>query len=116
MPETVPGITFDKDGICSFCLSYQKEEYLGEEELERIIASIKKEDNEYDCIVPLSGGRDSSYVLYMAKAIYDLRVLAVSYDNEFRTDQALVNMKTRVNSSMLILSRFVPSEILPREL
>jgi tRNA(Ile)-lysidine synthase TilS/MesJ len=93
MPETVPGITFDEEGICSLCLNYQKEKYLGEEELERAIVSTRKEDNRYDCIVPLSGGRDSTYILYMAKAIYGLKVLALSYDNEFRTDQALVNMK-----------------------
>ena len=93
MPETVPGVTFNRDGICNYCLNYQKERYFGEEELEKIIASIIKEENEYDCIVPLSGGRDSTYILYMAKAIYNLKVLAVSYDNEFRIDQALINMK-----------------------
>lgn len=93
MPETVPDITFNQDGICNFCLNYKKEKYLGKEDLERIIASIKKEHNKYDCIVPLSGGRDSTFVLYMAKAIYNLKVLAVNYDNEFRTAQALINMK-----------------------
>ena len=93
MPEKVYGITFNQDGICNFCLNYKKEKYLGEEELRRIIASIMKGNNEYDCIVPLSGGRDSTFVLYTAKVVYDLKVLAVSYDNEFRTDQALFNMK-----------------------
>jgi len=93
MPETVPGITFNKDGICNFCLSYVKEKHLDKEELERIISSVRKEDNKYDCIVPLSGGRDSSFVLYMAKALYNLKVLAVNYDNEFQTDSALINMK-----------------------
>jgi N-acetyl sugar amidotransferase len=93
MPETVPGITFDEDGICSFCLDYKQERCLDKEGLDRIIASIKKRDNKYDCVVPLSGGRDSSFVLYTAKATYNLKVLAVNYDNEFRTDQALTNMK-----------------------
>ncbi|MFH1766565.1 MAG: ATPase, partial [Patescibacteria group bacterium] len=93
MPETVPGITFNRDGICDYCLNYQKERYFGKKELEKIIASIIKEENEYDCIVPLSGGRDSTYILYMAKAIYNLKVLAVSYDNEFRIGQALINMQ-----------------------
>lgn len=93
MPETVPGIAFDKDGICSFCLSHQKEKYFGRKELDRIITLSKNKNNKYDCIVPLSGGRDSSFLLYMAKAMYNLKVLAVNYDNEFRIDQALVNMK-----------------------
>ena len=93
MPETVPGITFNKEGVCSFCLNYQKKTYFDKKELDRIIALSKNKNNKYDCIVPLSGGRDSSYVLYMAKRVYNCKVLAVSYDNEFRTDQPLVNMK-----------------------
>jgi len=94
MPETVPGITFDKDGICNFCKAYEKEKYLGKEKLDQIVASAKSRKNKYDCIVPLSGGRDSTYVLYAARAIYDLKVLAVNYDNEFQNPQALINMKT----------------------
>jgi len=93
MPETVPGISFDSDGVCSFCLSYKKEVYFGEDELIRIINSAKEKKNKYDCVVPLSGGRDSSFVLYAAKVLYGLKVLAVSYDNEFRNEQALVNMR-----------------------
>jgi hypothetical protein len=93
LPETVPGITINEDGICSFCLSYQKEKYLGEDELKKVIASTNSKNNSYDCIVPISGGRDSTYLLYLAKKIYNLRVLAVSYDNEFRTEQPLINMK-----------------------
>ncbi len=93
MPETVPGIKFDRDGVCNFCLSYKKEVYLGEKELVKIIDSVRKEKNRYDCIVPLSGGRDSSFVLYMAHAVYGLKVLAVHYDNEFGDRQALINMR-----------------------
>jgi len=93
MPDTVPGIEFGDDGVCSFCRAYRKEEYLGKHELDRIITSAKRCNAKYDCIVPLSGGRDSAFVLYVAKKIYDLRILAVNYDNEFRVHQAYVNMK-----------------------
>ena len=72
MPETVPGITFDQEGVCSFCHDAEKTEPLlySEEELERIIASVKGR-NPVDAIVPLSGGRDSSFVLYAARELYD---------------------------------------------
>jgi hypothetical protein len=93
LPETVPGISFNIHGVCCFCTDYQNLQYSNEEELQKLVGLIKKEDNEYDCIVPLSGGRDSTFVLYMAKAVYDLKVLAVNYDNEFRIDQALINMQ-----------------------
>jgi hypothetical protein len=93
MPETVAGINFDKDGVCSFCRDYQKEKYFGREALNQIIAASRKPDSRYDCIVPISGGRDSTYVLYLAKTMLNLKVLAVHYDNEFETNQALLNVE-----------------------
>jgi len=92
LPETYPGIVFDKNGVCHLCRSYQKPHVKGEEELRRIITSPKR--GKYDCLVTLSGGRDSSYVLYYATKILGLRVLAFSYDNGFRHVQALENIKT----------------------
>ena len=94
MPESIPGITFNKDGVCNFCADYQPQNYFGHEALDEVLSTIKNHKNKYDCIVPLSGGRDSSYVLYFARAILGLKVMAVNYDNEFRVDQALVNMET----------------------
>jgi len=93
MPETVPNITFDDEGTCSYCREYRKPTLLGKSALDQIIEQTKADSARYDCIVPLSGGRDSTYVLYLAKKLYDLRVLAVNYDNEFRTDGAVRNMK-----------------------
>ena len=78
LPDTVPGITFDEKGICNFCHSHSEESCLGEEALEKLISLIRSKDNKYDCIVPLSGGRDSTFVLYIARAVYNLKVLAVS--------------------------------------
>ncbi|UCD17865.1 MAG: 7-cyano-7-deazaguanine synthase [Candidatus Zixiibacteriota bacterium] len=97
MPDTVPGIIFNEEGICNFCLNYKEAEYRGKEELDRLIALIKDRNGRYDCIVPLSGGRDSSFVLYYAKRQYNLKILAVNYDNNFRAEQALVNMNNACN-------------------
>ena len=121
MPETVPGITFT-EGVCNFCLEYQPETYLGEEALDEIVRDCTKgNDAEYDCLVPISGGRDSAYVLYVARAIYGLRTLAVNYDNEFRAEQALRNMQNAtsklgadflsVRSKRNIATRMVRSQI-----
>ncbi len=93
LPETIPGISFGHEGLCSYCRNYRSIEYRGEEELVRLLEEARSGNREYDCIVPLSGGRDSSYVLYLAKKRYGLKVLAVNYDNEFRSKQALANMK-----------------------
>ena len=97
-PETVPGISFDEKGVCCFCRDYRRIEYQGEDKLlEKIRASTRK-FSRYQCVVPLSGGRDSTFVLYLAKARYNLKTLADNYDNEFRNEPALLNMKNAANA------------------
>ena len=93
MTDTVPGITFDDQGLCSYCRDFKKETYIGKEKLDAIVADAKGKGQPYDCVVPLSGGRDSAYVLYLARKVYDLKVLAVNYNNEFQNPQALKNMQ-----------------------
>ena len=51
-----------------------------------------KEDGPYDCVVPLSGGKDSVYVLYYTVKKLGLRAIAVSYDNGFVHEVAIRNM------------------------
>jgi hypothetical protein len=94
MPWTVPGISFNDEGVCNYCQQYQPETYLGGERLNVIIKNAKIiRDGDYDCIVPISGGRDSTYILYLAKKIFGMRVLAVNYDNEFAPPFTVRNMK-----------------------
>ncbi len=104
MPASVPGVTLNKDGICNFCLSFKEITYLGQEKLDKIVESIRDKAPRYDCIVPMSGGRDSTYALYVARKIYKLRTLAVNYDNEFRHDQALANIK---NACKILDTEFI---------
>ncbi len=92
LPETYPGIDFDDNGVCQLCRSYQKPNVRGEEELKGLVQSGRGE--KYDCVVTLSGGRDSTYVLYYAAKILGLRILAFSYDNGFRHVQALKNIRS----------------------
>ena len=93
MPDTVPGITFNKNGVCNFCLDYRPYIPFGRQALERIIDETKKLQRPFDAIVPLSGGRDSTYVLYLSKKEFGLNVLSVNYDSEFKNSQALRNME-----------------------
>lgn len=94
LPETIPGIHFDENGVCNFCNSYKPYEPLGKEKLMPIIKkALAAKNGKYDCIVPLSGGRDSSYVLWLAKNELGLNPLAVNYNNEFSVDQAMLNMQ-----------------------
>jgi hypothetical protein len=89
MPSTYPGITFNKDGICNHCLSYQAPKLIGEDQFLQKISS--KHGAQYDCVLGISGGKDSCYVAYLAKRKFGLRVLAVSYDFPFMVDLARKN-------------------------
>ena len=97
LPENYPGITFNEEGICNFCTTYKERKYLGGDVLKKEIDSFlknKKDRNEnYDCILRLSGGRDSSYLLYYLAKVLNLRVVAYSVDNGFIPEQTKLNLK-----------------------
>jgi len=99
--ERVPSINFDSNGVCNYChqLEKLKEEYgtgnkKGEEKFVQIIEQIKKDGKgkKYDCIIGVSGGTDSSYMLYLTK-IWGLRPLAVHYDNTWNSAIATENIR-----------------------
>jgi len=97
---TVPGVKFDEKGECSFCKLHDKLDKMyplneeGQRIFEGIIEKIKTagKKSKYDCILGVSGGRDSTYALYFAKEL-GLRPLAVHFDDGFGNPVAAENMK-----------------------
>ena len=88
------GITFDKEGICNYCLSDASSPGENrEKELENLILKHKKKDNKYDCMVMLSGGKDSTYTLYLLKKQYGVNILGFTFDNGFESEEARHNIK-----------------------
>jgi hypothetical protein len=93
LPETYPGITFNEEGVCNYCLEHQPQKpVLGKEKIIQEIAANKSE-GPYDCLVPLSGGKDSTYVLYYVVKELGLRPLAVTYNSGYRTQIADENVQ-----------------------
>lgn len=99
--ENTPSITFDEDGVCNYCkmVDNLKEEYktgtpAGEASIDAIIEKIKLEGKgkKYDCIIGVSGGTDSSFMVYWAIQ-KGLRPLAVHYDNTWNTSIATENIR-----------------------
>jgi hypothetical protein len=97
----VPNMEFDEDGVCNYCRQVDDMKALfgtglpkGAELLNNIIADIKRRGNgkKYDCIVGVSGGTDSSFLLMRAKD-WGLRPLAVHYDNTWNTAVATENIR-----------------------
>jgi N-acetyl sugar amidotransferase len=101
LDTTVPGIRFDEDGVCTFCRIHDELERNhptgaeGEKRFKAIIDQIKADGRgkEYDCIVGVSGGRDSTYTLYTAVQM-GLRPLAVHFDNGWNSDIGVSNIKS----------------------
>ena len=104
MDTSDPDITFDEVGICNHCHNYDKQiralptGKVAEEKLAELIAKIKDagKTKEYDCIIGLSGGVDSTYVAYLVKEQLGLRPLAVHLDNGWNSELSVVNMENIV--------------------
>ncbi|MCL2146392.1 MAG: N-acetyl sugar amidotransferase [Synergistaceae bacterium] len=112
--ERVDGISFDSDGVCNYChqVDMLKEQYgtgqhKGELLFSEIVEQIKKDgkNKPYDCIVGVSGGTDSSYMLYLAKE-RGLRPLAVHYNNTWNTEIANQNIKKIIKELDVELSLY----------
>lgn len=100
--ERVSNIVFDDEGVCNYCRQVDElaEQYGtggdgGERELESIIDEIRRagRKKKYDCIIGVSGGTDSSYMVHLAVREWGLRPLAVHYDNTWNTAIATQNIR-----------------------
>ena len=80
MPVNFPMISFDKNGVCSECNTHQKFTVLGEEKLEEILSKHRGDGTKADCIVPFSGGRDSSNALVNIVKKFNMKPILVTYD------------------------------------
>ena len=96
MPNKPPISYLDDHGVCNYCRSHQEIKYQGEEALIKILAEGRNQKNKYDCMVNISGGRDSAFALLSLVKDYHMRVLAVNYANPFTDEQAKKNIKNMV--------------------
>ncbi len=80
LPETTPFISFDKNGVCNYCNEHKKIKHKGVNALEKIIKNYRSRDNNPDCIIAFSGGRDSSYGLHYLVKVLKMHPVAVTFD------------------------------------
>ena len=111
--DTIPGITFNAAGICSYCLMIWEMEGQyptgaeGKRILEELATTIRKaRRGKYDCIVGISGGCDSTYLLYITKVKMGLEPLAVHYDNGWNTTTAEENMTNACDTLAIDFYRY----------
>jgi len=102
LPETFPGVLFNASGKCNYCIEHElisdrKESIRNglKKEFIKIIKKSSKKDRrgrKYDCIVAFSGGKDSTYMLYLLKKHFNLRIMSHMLDHGLTSRQALKNV------------------------
>lgn len=100
--STRPRITFDEQGRCNACVWAETKKTLDwsprMRQLEELLESNKKESGEFDCIVPVSGGKDGSYVAHTLKERFGMNPLAVTINPPLPTELGRKNLENFVNS------------------
>ncbi len=114
MDTTDPLIDFDENGVCGHCRRYKK--YLAQiqsniqnsdnyfEQLKKQMSKEKK--GEYDCIIGVSGGVDSSYTCLMAKRL-NINALLIHFDNGWDSELAVSNIKKIVDKTGFDFNTYV---------
>lgn len=92
LPETFPYIDFDEAGVCNYCREYKSPVFDGKDKLEKLVQPFRCNNGSPDCLVPISGGRDSCYSLHYIKKVLKLNPLAYTYDWGMVTDLARRNI------------------------
>jgi len=106
MDTSDAGITFDARGWCDYCNNYHTNilpnwhtDERGQVEIDRMVAKVRKdgEGREYDSLLGISGGVDSSYLAYLAKEKFGLRPLIFHVDAGWNSQQAVHNIERIVD-------------------
>lgn len=113
MPETAESLSFDNFGSCSVCkqIEFKKEEINWVErkkELHTLVEEYKGKFD-YDCIVPFSGGKDSTFTLYYLVKELNLKCLVVRFDHLFMRDKVEENCNKTFKKLGVDVIRFSPN-------
>lgn len=108
--DKVPGVTFDKNGMCSFCTWHDlmESEYGDYRNLFHKMDVIRRDGigRKYDCLIGISGGVDSTFLAWSAVHLWGLRPLLIHFDNTWNTTIAENNMLNLVNATKSDLVRY----------
>ncbi len=113
LPETHETIVFDTEGVCNVCRQHEyKQSVIDWEkkkvELDALVTSYRGKQN-YDCIVPFSGGKDSTWTLYYLVKEYGLKPLVVRFDHGFLRPQVLENTERVLRTLGVDFHHFTPN-------
>jgi N-acetyl sugar amidotransferase len=113
LPETHETISFDEVGVCNICRQHEyKAEHVdwtnGKKQLDALIEEHRGK-HDYDCLVPFSGGKDSTWALYYLVKEYGLKPLVVRFDHGFMRPNLEENVKRTIRKLGVDMLSFTPN-------
>jgi N-acetyl sugar amidotransferase len=121
MPETQEGVEFDEMGICTACQSSEQKMHINWQERRGQLAGILDKakanagDN-YDCIIPISGGKDSFFQLHVLVKEFGLKPLAVTFSHNWFSETGYHNLMLALETFQVDHVQFTPNRALVNKL
>ena len=114
MPETERGTSLDELGICRACRSSEEKMHIDWDERELALRALLDEATErakgnYDCMIPISGGKDSTFQLYVLTQLYGVKPLAVTFNQNWQSESGWYNLMNCLEQFDVDLLMFTPS-------
>jgi len=121
MPETNEGMQFDEMGVCKACRSSEQKMRIDwtdrEKELRRLLERYRTQSgSNYDCIVPISGGKDSAFQLHVLTQIYGVKPLAVTFSHNLFSETGRWNLENILEKLNVDHLMFTPNRGLVNKL
>lgn len=121
VPETQEGVQFDEMGICTACGSSEDKMHIDwvarERQLKKILQEAQsKAGNGYDCILPISGGKDSFFQAHVLVNVYGLKPLAVTFSHNWFSETGFYNLQRCLEVFDLDHLQFTPARSLVNRL
>ena len=113
LPETYETIQFDSYGVCNICRQHEyKKDKIDWSERKRMLDSLIQDYRgkcDYDCLIPFSGGKDSTYTLYYLVKEYKLKPLVVQFNHGFMRPNLLANNERTFKKLGVDVLSFTPN-------
>ena len=121
VPETQEGVNFDEMGICTACQSSEDKMHIDwserSKELRSILDNAKKNSGaNYDCVLPMSGGKDSFFQAHVLVNIFGMKPLAVTFNQNWRSETGFYNLQRCLEVFNLDHLEFTPARKLVNRL
>lgn len=102
-------LTFDNEGVCSGCRIHEEKDQINwfarAEKLRQLLEGYRnRSGNNYDCVIPVSGARDSYFIVHTIKNVYGMNPLLVTYNKQYNTAMGvrnLANLRIRLDCDIM---------------